>query len=131
MKTVIIWTDPETRWLFTAAFKRAGYNPSVDWFNNIEDGLNACIENPPDLLIVQRTVGKQDDGFELCRQLREIESLPYFPIVIGFIDVWQKWEIGSALGYQAGADLCFGRVFDVVKVVKDISKLLDESIEKK
>jgi DNA-binding NarL/FixJ family response regulator len=130
MRAIIIWSQDITPTLLIYALQKADYDLTVDWIDNIEAGFNNCIEAPPDLLIIKRSLYQRDDGLALCQKLHNIENLPYFPIVVGYIDVDENWEEAAKQVYQAGATLCFGRVSDVGKVVKQIAEILDNPISK-
>ncbi|MBE7473588.1 MAG: hypothetical protein HS114_31035 [Anaerolineales bacterium] len=128
MRTIIIWSKDIIPSLFTYAFQKAGYDMTVDWIDNIETGFNSCVKSPPDLLIVKRSLYQRDDGLAVCQKLRNIETLPYFPIIVGYIDVDENWEDASKRVYQTGATLCFGRVSNVGKVVRQIAEILESSV---
>jgi len=125
MRVVFVWDEPELTMLFTYALQKSGYDMVSECINDIEIGFKACVENPPDLLIVGRSLHEKDDGFELSQRLREVEGLPHFPIVAGYVDVWQKFEKAREKAEQAGVDLCFGRVYNAGAVIKQIRELLD------
>jgi CheY-like chemotaxis protein len=68
---------------------------------------------PPTVAIIKRSLTSIDDGLIFCSALRADAHLSRLPIIIGWADmIGQTFEEA----YQAGANGCFGRVFDIAGV---------------
>ena len=68
--------------------------------NDGEEGLAAAREHLPDLILLDVMMPKID-GFEVCRQLKADNSLPFMPIIL----VTSKTETKDVIeGLDSGAD---------------------------
>ena len=51
------------------------------------------------------------------------------PIIMGWADIFphgqnQGWEVGYQQAFDAGANACFGRVFDPTDVLEQVKQLM-------
>ncbi len=113
--------------LFTFFFTKHGF--AVQGVCSAEEGLQVCLTDPPDLLITLRLIQASEDGLRLCQQLRETSAgASTLPIIMGWADIFphgqnQDWEAGYQQAFHAGANACFGRVFDITDVLKQVKLL--------
>ena len=123
-RILIVWDDDEDEInIFTQVFERAGY--MVQSVRTCDEGIAACLRQPPDILIVPRVIEHQNKGIEFCQRVRAISNLPRFPIIVGYADIGHsKWQEAYQQAYDAGANACFGRVFDITDVLEEITLLL-------
>ncbi len=114
--------------LFTFFFTSHGF--TVQGVCSTEVGLQVCLTDPPDLLITLRLIKTSEDGLRLCQQLRESSTrLATLPIIMGWADIFphgqaQGWEAAYQQAFDAGANACFGRVFDITDVLEQVKLLL-------
>jgi CheY-like chemotaxis protein len=121
----IIWNNEVMINLFAYALEQTGYITQSAY--SYEDGFAACVRQPPDLLVIPRFIVQQDDGLDFCRQVRGTPPLSRVPIIVGYADLARnrvKWEEAYQQAYEAGANACFGRVFDIGDVLEQITILL-------
>ena len=96
----------------------------VQGVTSIEEGLQICLTDPPDLLTVLRIIAKAADGLLMCRRARTASAeLAKMPIILGWADVFrnvenQNWETDYQDAFDAGANACFGRVHNVTDVLE-------------
>jgi hypothetical protein len=88
--------------------------------------LESCMSRPPILLIINRSLSWPNDGLEHIRSIRSHPAISYFPIIMGQADLGLPGkERGYREGFEAGANACFGQVFDVTDVLALIKRLID------
>lgn len=93
---------------------------------SFEECAEICKSIPPSLLIVQRFVHESGDGLRFVRLLKSDSSISHIPIIVGWADVSRdNSEHGYEEAFEAGANACFGRVFDIADVLRQIEELLD------
>lgn len=123
----IIWDDVDMIKLFTFFFEKNGY--TTDSAYSFEDGLATCLHQPPKLLIIRRTLKSQDDGLGFCQEIRATPILAHIPVIVGYADLPPSWiERVDAYqqAYEAGANACFGRVYDITDVLEEVKILLTD-----
>ncbi|MFN3370093.1 MAG: response regulator transcription factor [Sphingomonadaceae bacterium] len=80
-------------------------------------GLKACLENPPDLAVVDIKMPRMD-GMEMLRRLREKSDLPVIFLTS------KDTEIDEALGLAMGADDYIGKPFSQRLLIERIRAVL-------
>jgi two-component system, OmpR family, response regulator ChvI len=80
-------------------------------------GLKGCIENPPDLAVVDIKMPRMD-GMEMLRRLREKSDLPVIFLTS------KDTEIDEALGLAMGADDYIGKPFSQRLLIERIRAVL-------
>ncbi len=127
-RILCVLQDQDDIKLFTFFFTKHGF--VVQGVCSVEEGLQVCRTDPPDLLITLRLVQESEDGLRLCRQVREFSAqLSTLPIIMGWADIFphgqnQDWEAGYQQAFDAGANACFGRVFDITDVLEQVKLLI-------
>ena len=76
----------------------------------------------PDLLVIDLTMPRMD-GLELCRRLRGISSVPII-IVTGQLSGEE-----SVKAFEAGADACLSKPFDLGEFTSQVRRLLNLKFE--
>lgn len=117
MTTVcVIWTEgyDDDMSLFKTLCKEKGF--TFQYFSSVISGYKCIKDNQPNVVIVKRTVLSQDDGLVLCRQIRQDEHNSKNPLIAGWADIRGTFEEA----YLAGANGCFGRVYNIVGVFQMI-----------
>lgn len=74
----------------------------------------------PDVALIKRSLQHDNDGLAFCATLRADAHLKALPIIMGWAD------LGSHTfdeAYAAGANGCFGRVFDIGGIFTMIEQL--------
>jgi CheY-like chemotaxis protein len=122
---LIVWDDDKDMIrMFTYVLEKDGHvvQSATSW----DEGLTTCLRQPPDLMIVHRLLDEQNKGLEFCKQVRSEVALPNFPIIVGWADIGaSNWKDGYQQAFDAGANACFGRVFDIADVIEQVWILLD------
>lgn len=82
-----------------------------------------------DVMMTLRSVETADDGIEFCRDLRRhgAQSSRAMPVIIGWIDAVgsnNTYDEAAQLCTRAGANGCFGRVFDIGGIQQMVDRLL-------
>lgn len=127
-KILCVLQDQDDINLFTYFFTEHGF--TVHGVCSVEEGLQVCLTDPPDLLITLRLVQKPEDGLRLCQQLRaSTDKLSTLPIIMGWADMFrygqdQGWDADYQQAFDAGANACFGRVFDVTDILELVELLM-------
>lgn len=127
-KILCVLQDQDDVELFTFFFTKHGF--TVQGVCSTEEGLRVCLTNPPDVLITLRRVQESEDGLHLCQQLRKSStSLSALPIIMGWADISpytenRGWEAMYQQAFDAGANACFGRVFDITDVLEQVGLLM-------
>ncbi len=79
--------------------------------------------HPPSVAIIKRSLDTIDDGLAFCRTIRADYQLHHLPLIIGWADMpRQPFEEA----YEAGANGCFGRVFDIGGVFTMVERLAQD-----
>ncbi len=129
-KILCVLRDRDEINMFTFFFAHHGL--SVQGVTSIEEGLHICLTAPPGLLIVLRCIEQMDDGLRLCQQVRTAAAeLAKMPIILGWADMFrnvenQNWETDYQQAFDAGANACFGRVYDITDVLEQVNLLLTD-----
>ena len=76
----------------------------------------------PDLVVTDLAMPRMD-GFELCRQLRWISSVPII-VVTGQVSGEESIKV-----FEAGADACLFKPFDLVAFIGQVRRLLNMNFE--
>lgn len=99
MKKILVVDDDRTlRITLTRALENIGYQ--VEQVSSGVEALEACIKNPPDL-VVSDVMMPEMDGIEFCRRLRATPSGQLMP----FIFLSGKGELEDRIqGHSIGAD---------------------------
>ena len=81
------------------------------------------LQQAPAIAIIKRSLQRDNDGLAFCTALRADAQLKALPIIIGWADM-----TGHSFeeAYAAGANGCFGRVFDIGGVFTMIERLVGE-----
>lgn len=121
----VIWPEgyDDDVLLFKVLCKEKGY--SFQYFSNIASGQDYVNSDQPDAIVIKRFVHLQDDGIDFCRQIRQDESNSRIPLIVGWADIRRDSFGTFEEAYLAGANGCFGRVYDIVGVFKMIDILLE------
>lgn len=122
---LIIWDDPDTRTLLQFALEQNGYD--VLLANSFNEGFVLCNQNRPDLLMMPHYKIGLENGLDFCRKLRSDIAFGKLPIIIGFIDhTPREWRQAYEPAFVAGANACFGRVFDISDVIEQVRLLITD-----
>lgn len=99
MKKILVVDDDRTlRIALTRALENMGYQ--VEQVSSGAEALEACVKNPPDL-VVSDVMMPEMDGLEFCRRLRTTPSGQLMP----FIFLSGKGELEDRIhGHSIGAD---------------------------
>src|SRR5688572_1292028 len=108
-RILMIWDDRDLIKMFTIFFERHGC--IVHSADSFETGFATCLHQPPDILIIPRTLSNQDDGLEFCQRIRTTSTLSQNPIIVGYADLAPerlKRDDAYQQVHEAGANACFG-----------------------
>lgn len=94
-RILVIDDDPEIAQILTAILKPQGF--TVYQANNGQEGLKKAYELHPDLIILDVAMPLMD-GWEVCRRLREMSSVPILMLTA------RSMESDVLRGFDAGAD---------------------------
>ncbi len=94
-RILVIDDDPEIVHLLTAILKPQGF--TVYQANNGQEGLKKAYELHPDLVILDVAMPLMD-GWEVCRRLREMSSVPILMLTA------RSMESDVLRGFDSGAD---------------------------
>jgi putative two-component system response regulator len=116
---ILIADDDDTSVKFLRRLlSREGHTVSVA--STIDAALDACAQNPPDLVVVD-LVAPRGHGYELCRRLKEHSSTRFIPVVI----VTAQTERRDRLkGIEAGCDDFLIKPFDPTELQARIQSLV-------
>lgn len=128
---LVTWPDRSYDAIYAHVLSRIFPAPGYRWVHvsSVEETLEQLSTNNYDIIITLRDVMFLDDGIELCRAIRTETKFKHTstPIIIGWIDVGRNsYYEGSKLSILAGANGCFGRVFDMNGVKQMVDTLLDD-----
>ncbi len=79
-KIVIVDDDPTFVEIATASLKTVPYR--VEAAYNKEDGMKKIRKNKPDLVILDVMMEEWDDGFKMCRELKDDPELKQIPVLM-------------------------------------------------
>jgi len=113
---LVVEDDKDIAHLTTLHLKDAGY--SVDCVHDGEDGLNAALEQPYDLIILDVMLPGMD-GFEICRLVREKK-----PSVLVIMLTAKSGEVDRVLGLEIGADDYLTKPFSMRELQARVKALL-------
>jgi CheY-like chemotaxis protein len=82
-------------------------------FTSFPDAKDHWRQHPPTVAIIKRWLTSADDGLVFCRAIRADGDLRHLPVIVGWADMQQQ---PFEEAYVAGANGCFGRVFDIAGV---------------
>jgi hypothetical protein len=121
----VIWPEgyDEDMLLFKVLCKEKGY--TFQYFPSIASGYESINDNQPEVIVIKRFVHLQDDGIDFCKQIRQDESNSRISLIVGWADIRRDSFGTFEETYSAGANGCFGRVYDIVGVFKMIDSLLE------
>jgi len=89
------------------------------------DGLDAIVQFVlfrPELLVTDLAMPKMD-GFVLCRTLRAISSVPIIAVT-GQLSGEARFK-----AFEAGADACLSKPFDIGELMAQVRRLLNLNLE--
>lgn len=113
---LVVEDDKDIAHLTTLHLTDAGYK--VDCVHDGEDGLNAAVEQPYDLLILDVMLPGMD-GFEICRLVREKK-----PSVLVIMLTAKSSEVDRVLGLEIGADDYLTKPFSMRELQARVKALL-------
>jgi len=87
-----------------------------------QSAINALVENPPDLVLLDLMIPKVD-GFEVCRWIKGNAETRHIPVIIVTA---KKNEADRERGIKAGADLYITKPFRSAELVEGIKRLLNK-----
>jgi len=111
---------------FVAAHKLllqdAGYNVSVAYDGR--EGLAVARSEKPDLIILDVIMGSPEEGFELCRNLRDDQSLKDTRLLI-LTAVGEKFQMAfEPDGMWLPADLFLEKPVEPERLIAEVGRLL-------
>ena len=95
-------------------------NYSVRTRHTIEEGLQLCLQERPDILLLDVNL-PDGSGLDLCSRLKADPRLKRIPVII--LTGSTTEEEGRAAGLESGADNYAAKPFvveDIVEMVKDL-----------
>lgn len=126
---LLFWEDDrDLKRMFSILLREHGY--LVTTVASFDECVEACVYNSLVLLVIQRSINEMGlihifcDGLRLVRKIRAHSSIPFLPIIVGWADIPLKdrnqryHEV-----FEAGANACFGAVFNVTVFLKQIRTL--------
>ena len=117
-KILVIDDDPNICELLKVYFEKEGYE--VKTVNDGIDGMNFFKMYEPDLVLLDIMLPKKD-GYQVCREIREISSKP-------IIMITAKGDvIDKVLGLELGADDFVVKPFDMKELSSRIKAVLRRS----
>jgi len=127
---LFFWEDDrDIKRMFSTLLREQGYLVTI--VSSLDECIKVCMHHSPLLLIIQRSINEMGiinvlgDGLHLVRELRAHVNIPYLPIVVGCVDFPiinrppKQYDV-----FDAGANACFGAVFDVPVLLRQINALL-------
>jgi DNA-binding response OmpR family regulator len=117
----LIWDDTDMRILFEFLCKQRTYELQI--YHDFRGTVDQLHRITPTVLIIKRSLYAFDDGIDFCRQLRHSKTLAFIPIIIGWADLGVD---AFERAYAAGANGCFGRVYDIEGIFTMISALVHD-----
>ena len=123
---LLLWgNDEDDINFFSFALREHGY--FMESVKSFDECAEFCKNKPPVLLIMRSFLDEPRDGLDFIRKTRTDSSISYFPIIMGWADIThQEKEQGYQEAFDAGANACFGRVFDITDVLEEIKILFND-----
>jgi len=120
---LIFWEDdPDLVTMFSIFLQEHGYR--VTGVESLDECIKECESKTPIVLIIQCFMEGSTAGLEYIRKIRTHPNIPYFPIIVGWADFPNiDDKHGYSEAFEAGANACFGRVFDITDVLKQVKLL--------
>jgi len=122
-RVLVICHQPDVLSLFTYALRDSGYD--AQGTSESMTGLEQCIDDPPDILIVQHWVNAID-AVAICKRIRSDPKACELPILV--FQVIHESDFEPIL--LAGATACFGFPFDIGDILAQVSSILAEDRRK-
>lgn len=126
MKPTILVVDDEAvnRQLYFEMFKN---DFDVFTLSTGETAVKYCIENQPELIVLDLFL-PVINGYEVIRQLKSIDITKNIPVILITAHMNSRFEVLNELDNFSKSDI-FIKPFDILKVRKRISELINESHE--
>jgi DNA-binding response OmpR family regulator len=117
-KILIIDDNEVDLLLIKKHLQHSGYDHIIT-ASDATEGLKRAIEENPDL-VISDTLLPDSNGFEICRQIREIcgSEKPKIIIITGSVDA-----VDAAQARRAGADDYCGKTSDCAPLIEAVKKL--------
>jgi DNA-binding response OmpR family regulator len=123
---ILLWWNEDQDMVNMFSFCLGEHGFLMESVGSFDACLESCMSRPPILLIINRSGNWPNDGLEHIRRIRSHPAISYFPIIMGQADLGL---LGKERGYQeafeAGANACFGQVFDIANVLALVKRLID------
>ena len=113
-----IWEEDDTAKLFKFVAER--YHYRFTHLTTFHAAFALLPHERPHVIIAKRSLARIDDGIAFCQYIRTQAPYHTTPIILGYADLGGK---RFADVYQAGANRCFGRVFDIEGVFTMVTTL--------
>jgi CheY-like chemotaxis protein len=122
LSLALIWNEDRDLILMTQLLCRErGY--MFQHFTDFAGAQKHWYAHPPTVAIIKRSLDTIDDGLAFCRTIRADYQLQGLPLIVGWADMpRQPFEEA----YEAGANGCFGRVFDIGGVFTMVERLAQD-----
>ena len=124
-RILLFWEDDQDIIaMFSLYFQEHGY--PVEDVKSFDECVEKCKSKTPILLIIQRFMEGYSIsiGLEYVRKIRENTKINYFPIIVGWADFSHTdKKLGYHEAFEAGANACFGRVFDITEILEQVKLL--------
>ena len=117
-RVLVVDDQPENRRLLARLLTAHGYD--IDSAVDGETALAACVENPPDLVLLDVQMPGLD-GFEVCRRLKQRRETRLTPVVL--VTGLHARE-NKIVGIQAGADDFLAKPFDQEELLARVRSLV-------
>jgi CheY-like chemotaxis protein len=118
----LIWNDDhEVALLFKFVCQQHVYQ--LQYYDTIALAYDHLLQDTPQVIVAKRSLTSLDDGIDFCRYSRSHPQLQHIPIIVGWADLGPD---GFERAYQAGANGCFGRVYDIEGIFDEIQALIED-----
>ena len=126
---LLVEKDKETSILLSKILIKNNYRPKV--FNSIEEIYNAAVKLEPSLILFNLTVDSKYELLHLCKSLKDNIQTCHIPILLILEKDAEERE--SVEGYEAGADACISKPFEISYLMIRIKHLINirQSIKEK
>ena len=122
LSLALIWNEDRDLILMTQLLCRE-HDYLFQHFTGFAGAQKHWRDHPPTVAIVKRSLDTIDDGLAFCRAIRADYQLQRLPLIVGWADMpRQPFEPA----YEAGANGCFGRVFDIGGVFTMVERLAQD-----
>jgi CheY-like chemotaxis protein len=123
---LLFWgEDEDYAKMLSVYLQKSGY--STTSVKSFHECVKFYESNPPSLLIMRSFIDEPRDGLEFIQRIRQESGISYFPIIVGWADFsYEKREQGYQEFFAAGANACFGSVYDITDVFEEIEVLLKD-----